>query len=300
MLRNLPRTLMAMAWLGLWFIHSQQVFAEGAVSVIDDTGATVSLAQAAQRIISLSPHATELLFAVGAGTQIVGAVGYSDYPAAAKTLPRIGSANRLDAEKIILLKPDLIVAWHSGNTLQDMKTLSRFNIPVFYSEPRKLDDIATNMDRLGRLTGHTKQASAKAKGFKKRLREIDGENENKSRVSIFFQLWRQPLMTVNGEHIISDVMTRCNARNVFEELPGLTPTVSREAVIERKPEVIVATDVALDELKKDWGSYNQIPAVRSGNYFVLSADLLHRQGPRLIRGVEQFCQAINSARVPDR
>jgi iron complex transport system substrate-binding protein len=301
LLRKLPRTLMAMAWVALSLMHHQVGLAGGgAVSVVDDTGATVSLGRPAQRIVSLSPHATELLFEIGAGGQIVGAVEFSDYPTAAKTLQRIGSANQLDAEKIVLLKPDLIVAWHSGNSLQDLKTLSRFGIPVFYSEPRKLNDIATNMDRLGRLTGHSNRADAKAIEFQKRLHELDAENKKKSKVSLFFQIWHQPLMTVSGEHIISDVMTRCGARNVFEEVSGLTPVVSREAVIARGPDAIVATDVTSDRLKKDWGHYQQIPAVRTGNYFVLSADLLHRQGPRLIRGVEQLCQAMDAVRMKER
>jgi iron complex transport system substrate-binding protein len=293
----LPRALIVFGALSLVLAQIPPgLAAPGKISITDDVGRTVSLGQPAQRIVSLAPHVTELLFEVGAGRQIVGAVEYSDYPAAAKELPRIGSANRIDVEKTISLKPDLIVAWHSGNSLQDLQTLSRFGIPVFYSEPRKLTDIAGNMERLGTLAGHEAGAIKKADEFREQLHRLDVEYRNKPRVSVFFQLWHQPLMTINDEHIISDVIRHCGASNVFAELKALTPAVSREAIIERKPQAIVATDISPGDLRKDWGRYTQVPAVRTKNYFVLSADLLHRQGPRLIHGVEQFCRAMDTAR----
>ena len=286
-----------MVLLAMVVMHYQPVFAEtGPVSVVDDTGANVSIDAPAQRIISLSPHATELLFEIGAGTHIVGAVDYSDYPLAAKDIPRVGSANRLDIEKIVMLAPDLIVAWHSGNSVQDMKTLSRFNIPVFYSEPRKLDDIATNMDRLGSLTGFVNQAHKQADAARSRLSVLKRTNRSRRRVPVFFQLWHQPLMTVNRDHIISDIMRTCGASNIFAGMAGLTPVVSREAVIQRQPEAIVATSTDMASLKAEWGNYKKIPAVASGSYFLLSPDLLHRQGPRMIRGAEQFCRVMEKVR----
>ena len=119
---------------------------------------------------------------------------------------------------------------------------------------------------------------------------------NRKKLAVFFQLWDQPLMTVNGEHVLSDVMDLCGGRNIFASLTILTPTVSREAVLDRKPDAIIATDISLEQLKLGWKSYSRIPAVRADNYFVLSADLLHRQGPRLIDGARQLCLALEQAR----
>jgi iron complex transport system substrate-binding protein len=266
------------------------------ITVIDDTGQTVSLATPAKRIVSLSPHITELLFEIGAGKKIVGAVEFSDYPEAARQLSRIGSANRLDMEKILSLEPDLVVAWHSGNSVQDIQAITRFGIPVFYSEPRKLDQIASNMSRLGKLTDNPELATAKAKAFQQKIALLRQQYGNERNVRAFFQLWHQPLMTVNGEHILNDLMVLCGATNVFVDLAALTPVVGREAVIRQRPDVIVATDVSVESLKSGWRSYPQIPAVQSGRLYVLSADLLHRQGPRLANGAEQLCRAINQVR----
>ena len=288
--------LAAIVVVAAWLPVAASFADNGKIAVIDDIGQMVSLARPAKRIVSLSPHITELLFEAGAGSSIVGAVDYSDYPQAAKQLLRVGSANRLDVETILSLRPDLIVAWHSGNTVQDLQMISRFGIPIFYSEPRSLDQIASNLSRLGILTGYQEKADRKARIFRQRLRLLDDSYRHRKKLAVFFQLWDQPLMTINGKHILNDVMDLCGARNIFADLSSLTPTVSREAVIQQKPYAIVATDVSLERLKLEWKDYTRIPAVQADNYFVLSADLLHRQGPRLLEGARQLCLAIEKAR----
>lgn len=263
---------------------------------IDDIGAVVRLAQPARRIISLSPHVTELLFDVGAGNRVVGAVSYSDYPPAAKTIPGVGSAGRLDREKILALQPDLVVAWHSGNSLQDMQAIQQMGIPVFYSEPRRMQDIPRNLEQLGILTGNIRIARSRAAAFRKHYESLRKQFSREKKVKVFFQLWHQPLMTVNGEHLISDLIALCGGTNVFGRTRSLTPVVGREAVVNTAPEVVLATDVSRSDLVDRWSTLPQIPAMVSDTFYVLAADLLHRQGPRILQGAEQVCRSLQDAR----
>ena len=267
------------------------------VKVTDDVGNVVTLAQPASRIISLSPHVTELLFEAGAGELIVGTVSFSDFPVAAKNITSVGSANHLDLEKILALQPDLIVAWHSGNTLQDMRMIHRMRIPVFYSEPRRLEGVPRNVERLGALTGNRQTAKDRAAVFKEKLELLRRRYRTTKYLNVYFQLWHQPLMTVNGEHLISDLIELCGGTNVFADISSLTPVVGREAVIRRAPDVVLATGIQHRDLVQNWSGAPTIPAVRTDSLYVISADLLHRQGPRILQGAEQICKRLQEART---
>jgi len=269
------------------------------IRVIDDLGNTVALKQPAKRIVSLAPHITELLFAVGAGDQVVGVVSYSDFPEAAKQLPQVGAYNAFDLETIVALKPDLIVAWNSTNPAGALQKLQAMSIPVFISEPRKLEDVARNLESLGRLTGNERTANTASAQYRKQLEELRTQYSTRSSVSVFYQIWHQPLMTINGEHLISQVIELCGGRNVFAGLPTLAPKISLESVLRKDPEVIVAGNSALNrpEWKADWLRWPSLRAVKNGHLFYINPDIIQRHTPRILQGAEVLCRQLEQVRA---
>lgn len=265
-----------------------------AVEVVDDNGNTVKLTAPAERIISLAPHVTEQLFAIGAGGKIVGAVDYSDYPEQAKLIPRVGGYSRLDLERILALKPDLIVGWSSGNNAQQLERLEEMGMRVYRSEPRRLDDIAAGMRKLGELAGVTQQAEEQVVKFRHRVETLREAAGGKPAQTVFYQIWNRPLMTVNGEHLINEVITLCGGKNIFAELPVLTPKVSEEAVIAANPEVIIASGMGRErpEWLDEWRRWPQMEAVKSERLYVIDPSIIQRATPRLLEGAEVMCGMI--------
>jgi iron complex transport system substrate-binding protein len=223
-------------------LFASAVHAYAAITVTDDSGATVTLPAPAQRVISLAPHVTELLYAAGGGAKMVGAVSYSDYPAEAKQLPRVGDNKALDLERIVALKPDLIVVWRHGNAQRQLDRLREMHVPLFFSEPHHLDDIAVSLTKLGQLLGTSPTADAAAAAYRRDIAQLRTQYANRPPVSVFYQVWDQPLMTLNGEHMVSDVIALCGGHNVFAKLEPLVPTVSTEAVLAANPEAIFTAD----------------------------------------------------------
>ncbi|RXZ39000.1 cobalamin-binding protein [Oxalobacteraceae bacterium CAVE-383] len=277
------------------------LFAAGracAIEVLDDAGNTVSLPSPARRIVTLAPHATELVFAAGAGARIVGAVDYSDYPDAAKAIPRVGSNSMVDIERLIALKPDLLVVWLHGAALRQMEKLRGLGIPLFYSEPRQLKDIPDDIVRLGKLAGTGPQAQSAAAALRTQLAALEAQYRSRPPVRLFYQVWPHPLYTLNGKHIVSDAIRLCGGVNIFGGLPALAPTVNVEAVLLEDPEAVITGD--LNRADADnlalWRAYPAMLAVRRGNLFALDGDLLSRPGPRMIEGAAGLCKSLEIAR----
>lgn len=268
-----------------------------AVSVTDDAGKRVTLSHPARRIVSLSPHTTEMLFAAGASKQVVGVVQYSDYPPEATRIPSVGSGIALDLERIVSLRPDLVVAWNSGNSAEQIKRLRELGIPVFESEPRDYETIASSVERLSVLTGTPETGRAVAGDFRKRLSALKARYRQRPQLSVFYQIWRQPLMTLNGEHMVSQALRLCGARNVFENLPQLAPTVSVESVVKADPDVVVASGGEQDDVLAMWRRFPGMKAVASGNLVLVDGSLLNRSGPRILDGTETLCRALDHARA---
>jgi len=276
--------------------------AHAAIAVTDDTGATVSIAAPAQRVISLAPHVTELIYAAGGGARLVGAVSYSDYPPEAKQLPRVGDNKALDLERIVALKPDLIVVWRHGNAQAQLERLRELHIPLFFSEPHQLDDVAVTLTRLGALLGTSSAADAAANAYRQEIARLRARYAGRPPVSVFYQVWDQPLMTLNGTHMLSDVITLCGGRNVFAKLEPLVPTVSTEAVLAANPEAIVTAsagatqpDTPLPQLDK-WRAWPGLKAAARNNLFAIDGDLINRPAPRLAQGAAQLCEDLEVAR----
>jgi iron complex transport system substrate-binding protein len=268
------------------------------VAVTDDAGNALKLPQPARRIVSLAPHLTELLFAAGAGGQVVAAVEYSNFPEAAKSLPRIGSYAAFDLERIAALKPDLAVAWGSGNPPGPVAQLRRLGIPVFVSEPQRLEDIVSSLERLGRLAGTEAAARQASADFERRRAALVARHAGKRAVTVFYEIWNQPLMTVGGAHLISAVMALCGGRNVFVDVTQPAATIGLEAVLRADPEAIVASGMgeARPDWLDEWKRWPQLAAVRRDNLFFVPPDLLQRHTPRILDGAERLCDALDLAR----
>ncbi|PWV64450.1 cobalamin-binding protein [Plasticicumulans acidivorans] len=269
------------------------------IVVTDDTGRRVQLAQPARRIVATAPHVTELLFAAGAGAQVIAGVSFSNWPPAAAQLPSVGSYTALDLEALLTLKPDLVVAWDSGNPAAQLAQIEALGIAVYRSEPRRLEQIPRDLERLGELAGTEATAQAAAQAFSARLAALRTANAGKSPVTVFYQVWAQPLITLNGEHLVSQVLALCGGVNIFAGLKPLAPTVSEEAVIAADPEAIIASGMAEErpEWLAAWRAWPQLRAVARDNLFVIPPDIIQRHGPRVLDGAQRACEILDTVRA---
>lgn len=288
----------AQRWLLACLLLGSTLTTHAAVTLVDATGGRVTLAAPAQRIISLAPHITELLYAAGAGGRVVGATDYSDYPAAARDLPRVGSYANIDLEAVLALRPDLIVAWRSGNSAAQLDRLRALGVAVYVSEPSRLGDIPTDIEHLGALAGSEYRARTAAQQFRQRHARLAGRYSKRPPVTVFYEIWNPPLMTINGEQIISDVLRLCGGVNIFADLPVLAPTVDMEAVLHMDPEAIFMGDMQDRSTDQDnhWQRWKSLRAVQAGNLFRIPPDLMHRHTPRILQGAEMLCADLEQAR----
>ncbi len=284
-------------WLCLWLLSTSSALAAG-ISVRDDTGATVSLAQPAQRIVTLSPHLAETVFAAGAGGQIVGTVDYSNYPEAARRIPRVGGYSRFDLEAVVALKPDLIIAWEGGNAPAHLQKLRRLGLPVYLSQISRLEDIAGEIERIGALAGTRQSADTAARTFRQRLADLQARYAGRPVVRTFYEVWHQPLKTIGGQQFISSVIRLCGGENVFGTLTATAPDVTVEAVLAANPEAIIASGMgeARPEWLDDWQARPGLLAAQRKNLFFIPPDLIQRHTPRLLDGAERLCQHLETAR----
>lgn len=269
------------------------------LAVVDDAGRNVRLARPAQRIVSLAPHVTELLFAAGAGPHVVGAVAYSDYPEAARKLPRVGGYGNIDMEAIAALKPDLVIAWKTGNRDAHLDKLAALGIAVYVNEPRSLDDVARSLESLGALAGTERAGRAAADAFRAQRDELARRYGGRPRVRMFYQIWDKPLMTINDEHLISDAIRLCGGENVFGALPQLAPTIGVESVLAVDPEVIVASGMgeARPDWLDQWKRWPKLAAAAADNLYFIPPELIQRHTPRLLDGAAQLCRFLDEARA---
>lgn len=270
--------------------------ASAAITVRDDDGAPVTVQQPARRIMSLAPHATELLFAAGGGDRIIGTVSYSDYPAAAKSIPRVGDNREVDLERIIAMKPDLLVVWLHGSAPRQIDALRQLGIPMFHSQPHKLEAIPDSLLRLGQLMGTEAVAQPAAADLRQQLDALAAKYAGRPPVRMFYQVWDKPLFTLNGAHIVSDSIRLCGGENIFGKLKTVAPTVSVEGVLQEDPEAIFGTAEKNYGGINLWRPYTTMKAVRNGNLFTLNGDLLNRAGPRMVAGTAALCEKLELAR----
>ena len=257
----------------------------------------MTLARPAQRIVTLAPSLTELAFAAGAGGRLVGAARYSDFPAEARALPEIGDAARVDFERIAALKPDLVLAWKSGNSPGDVGRLESLGYASFVSEPARLADIPRVLRAIGTLAGTSADAGKAAASFEWDIAALRARHAKATRVRVFYQIWHRPLLTVNGSHLISDVIALCGGQNVFADVAQLTPNVSIESVIAAKPDVILGGGSAGGE--KQFAAHwheSVVEALRRLPAHYIKPDHIQRQTPRIVEGARAVCAALEDVR----
>lgn len=272
--------------------------AQAEVCATDDRGDEVCLDEPAENIISLSPGATELLFAAGAGDNVAGVVNYSDYPEEAKELPIVGSLKRLDSEKILSLEPDLVIAWVTGNPKEQTEQLEELDLTLYYLEPRDFDGIASSIKRLAKLAGTEEEGRREAERFREGISELRDQYGDADPVRVFYQVWDEPLMTVNGKHFIHEVIELCSGENVYADLDRLVPRIDRESVLEKNPEAIVAGGMGEEnrDWLKEWKEYDSLTATERDNLFFVPPSTLQRPTPRLLKGGQTLCERLETAR----
>lgn len=269
------------------------------IFVVDDDGIKHIFNQPVTRIVSLMPHATELLFEVGAGDKVVGAVKYSDYPEAAKNIPRVGGYSSLNIEAIVALKPDLLIAWPEGNRNRELDRLKALGLPILVSDPREFNDIANALTLYGKVTGKEEQAEIALLAFNKKLNYLRSTYSKQEKVSVFYQVWNAPLMTQNGNTFISRAIEVCGGENIFADLPMTNPQVSIESILVQDPQVIVASGMGQSrpEWLDDWRQYTTLQAVQKNQLYHILPELFQRPTSRFLVGTQQLCEAMQDARV---
>jgi len=297
MTRRPPLPILCCLLLCTTLILPLQALAD-AIIVEDDTGREVRIVEPAERIVSLAPHVTEILFAAGAGEKIAGAVEHSDYPLEARQLDRVGNYASFDLEAIIALEPDLVVGWDSGNQEAQLDQLQLLGVPVFRSEIRELDDIPANVERLGRLAGTHTRAQEAALTLRGSIDALERQYRDSQPVRVFYQIWHQPPMTVGGNHLISRVIELCGGTNVFGNLAELAPTVNEEAVLSADPQAIIASGSGgkQPEWLASWQQWPTLSAASTNSLFIIPPELIQRPSPRLLKGAQMMCDQLEHAR----
>jgi len=269
-----------------------------ATEVEDALGRKLVLEKPATRIVSLAPHLTEVVFAAGAGEQLIGAVSYSDYPEAAKEILRVGSYDNVNYEVMVALKPDVVFAWRSGNGDEVIKRLESLGLTVYVDESKTLEDVARSLRAVGALTGNDEVAEAAAQTFLRRLSQLRETYSTRQEISVYYQIWDEPLLTLNGDHLISDVVRLCGARNVFADSLALVSRISVESVVRADPQVIIASgmDKARPQWLDKWREWTSMTAVKNKQLYFVPPDLLQRHTPRIIEGASLMCEKLQLAR----
>jgi iron complex transport system substrate-binding protein len=252
--------------------------------------------QADTRLVTLSPHLAELVYAVGAGDMLVGVSAYTDYPQAATELPIIGDAFALDQERLVMLRADLLLAWDSGTPAHVIDDLRQRGFRVEVIETSSIADVAIALTRIGELTGYVEGAERVAEKFTEDMRKIAAEYADAPSISVFYQVARRPLYTVSHTHYISELIDICGGRNVFADLGNLAPMVGVEAVLARDPEVLLASEDAGPDAFAHWEAWPDMAANRFANKFVIPADEVGRATPRLRVAAKAICDALAEGR----
>ena len=297
----IPRRLNISFVLGLLLLafgHSVAA-SEGQRCAIDDVGKELCIVAPAQRVIALSPGATELMFAAGAGHKVVAVVSYSDYPPAALELPSVGSHTRVDMEALMALQPDLVVTWVTGNPPAQIELLQELGIPNFAIEPRTFDGVSNVIERLSTLTGTEAAGFAEAERFRLGIAALTERYRDVDPIPVFYQVWEKPLMTVNNEHLIGKVLKLCGAKNVFGGMSRPIPRISAEVVLQANPYAILtgSVDGQTNQELEDWKDYSGLTAVEKDNLLFVPASLISRPTPRLLEATQIICEKLEAARA---
>jgi len=292
------RTFLASLTMLLCLLAQSRTVLAQSITVVDDDQRSVTLDGPARRIVSLAPSLTELLFVAGAGNRVVGVSEYSDFPPQAQGIPIVGRFDLLDMEAIVGFNPDLIVAWRSGNPRAAVQRLIDLGFNVYVAEPTTLDSIPEHIEKFATLAGTQTTGMAASAYFREQLGVLQRKHQSSTKVSVFYQVWNDPLISVGGEELINDIITLCGGENIFAAL-GLAPKVSEEAVLQRNPQAIIASgmDIERPEWLNEWHRWPQLQAVANGHLFFIPPDFVQRHSLRVLSGALQMCAHLDQVRA---
>jgi len=268
------------------------------VQVTDFKGSVVKLKQPAKRIIALAPHIVENVYTAGAGDKLIGVVSYSDYPEAATSLPLVGGYAKTNLEKVLELKPDLVIVWESGNSDASVARIKQLGFPVYVDQPDKLDDVAKSIRDIGILSGTSEIAETAAANYLEKIEIVRNKKLDQQPVATFYQVWNSPLQTINGNHIISDAIAICGGVNIYADESATAPVINIESILERNPEAILASGMseARPEWLDEWKNWPSLNAVKTDNLFFVDPDHIQRHTVRILKGIDAICDQLQTAR----
>lgn len=286
-----------LAAMGLGLLGAPEPLEADTIVLPQASGGTVALDRPAQRLVTLSPHLAELVFAAGAGDLLAATVAYSNHPPAAADLPRVGDAFRIDAEQIHLIDPDLVLAWQTGNPPEAVGHLVSLGFAVWIVEIRRPVEIADALAMIGLATGRQETANREAESVRARIAALRSRHAGAAPVRYFYQISAQPLYTVNGAHLISQALDLCGGENVFAGLSGLAPQVGIEAVLLADPALLLAPEIeGQPDPLAQWEEWPRLQAVSEDHRLLLPADAISRATPRFLDAVELACAMMDDLR----
>ncbi|MFY3197617.1 cobalamin-binding protein [Achromobacter xylosoxidans] len=265
----------------------------------DDRGRDLTLAAPARRAVTLAPHATELVYAAGAGAYLVATIRGSDYPPAARALPVIGDGTQPDPERVAAARPDLVIAWQPSAAAPLARVMDKLGVPLYYSDPQTLAAIPDAVERLGVLFGTEARAAPAAQALRARLDALAARYAGRAPVRVFVQAGLDPIYTLNHASIVSDALRLCGGVNVFEQAPVVAPQVGLESVLAARPDAVLAGVSAPADTARNLAAWRAmgLPAALAGHVYGIDADALYRPGPRLIDAAEQLCADLDGLRA---
>ena len=285
----------------LWLLFVTITTQATSINVNDYANRSVTLQQTAERVIALSPHIVENMFSIGAGSLLVGVVDHSDFPHQAKQITRIGGASSFSLEKILSLSPDLVIVWASAAKNSIVEKLTSLGIPVYVDNPRTLVDIARSIRDFGLLTGQIEKSITVANNYLLEVQSLRNQYQRVDDITVLYEVWNNPLQTINRKHIISDIITLCGGKNVFGDTLSLAPKVNIEAVINRNPDIIVSSNTSNQQQWLDyWLAWPVLRAVRHRRLYVIDPDLIQRHTVRILTGTKILCDYINETLLTER
>lgn len=251
----------------------------------------------AERVISLAPHLTEMMYSAGAGNQLVGTVNYSDYPSEAKKLAIIGGYSNLNYEKIISLNPDVVLYWQGGNQAQAIKRLQQLGINVLSFKEKTLDDIPQTILKLGKRFHTENHARKISQQLTQQLQQLKTTYQHHHKVTVFYQIWDAPLMTIGKPQFLNEAIELCGGQNIFNDQLQPAPQVSLESVLARNPQIILlgGQKQKQQQWQTYWQQFTQLHATQNQQIYLLNADHFQRPTARLIHALPALCQTINQA-----
>jgi iron complex transport system substrate-binding protein len=269
--------------------------------IVDDTGRAVPLAQSARRIVALAPGATALLFAAGAGDRVVATIRFADEPAAASRIPRLGDVQAIDFERLLALRPDVVVVTEAITSPLMVDRVRDLGLPIYTTRYTQLADIAPSIERLGRLAGTQPVARREAARLGAQLAALRATWSRRTPLRVLYQVWSPPIYTIGGAHIVTDALAVCGARNVFASERVAAPAVGVEAVIAQNPDVIVVSAPRAEATKwaAEWRAFPRLAATAAGHLYVFDDKRLDLMGPSAIDATAGLCRILEAARLQD-